>query len=70
MFLERSEFFACSHLDSHFIYVYGGTVKKEDKYVIERYDTKDDKWEVMDIKLNESYPYNDIFNTYFLLLIN
>jgi len=38
--------------------------------VIERYDTKDDKWEVMDIKLNDKYPYNDIFKTYFLLLVN
>ncbi|CDW77937.1 rhomboid family [Stylonychia lemnae] len=70
MFLERSEFFACSHPGSHFIYVYGGTVKQEDRYAIERYNSKDDKWEVMDIKLNETFPYIDIFNTHSLLLVN
>ena len=44
MFLERSEFFSCSNINSPFIYVYGGTIKKEERGIIERYDTKEDAW--------------------------
>lgn len=69
MFIERSEFFASTHPDSHFIYVYGGTLINEEKYVIERYNAKDDLWEVMNVKLSDQFPYFDIFNTFCLLLV-
>lgn len=39
MFIERSEFTAVTHPNSHFIYVFGGTLKQEDRYIIERYDS-------------------------------
>jgi hypothetical protein len=46
MFIERSEFYGCSHPDGHLIYVFGGgTIRPEERcYIIERYDSKEDKW--------------------------
>ena len=69
MVLERSEFYAVSCPDSHFIYVFGGTLKPEERYVIERYDVKEDAWDVMRVKLSDSIPLTDIFNMFCLMLI-
>lgn len=67
MGIERSEFFACSCPDSAYIYVFGGTMSKTDRYTIERYHTKDDKWEFMNVKLTDKFPYFDLFDTCCLL---
>ena len=63
MFIERSEFHGCSHPDSHLIYVFGGTLRPEERYIIERYDSKEDKWEVIAVRLHENFPFLDIFYT-------
>ena len=63
MFIERSEFHGCSHPDSHLIYVFGGTLRPEERYIIERYDSKEDKWEVLAVRLHENFPFLDIFYT-------
>lgn len=52
MMLERSEFFGVSNIESKFIYVFGGTLKNEDWRILERYNSKEDAWEVLDIKIN------------------
>lgn len=49
MKLERSEFNAVSNGESHFIYVFGGTIQQEDKRVIERYNCMEDEWETLSI---------------------
>lgn len=69
MTLERSEFCAVSSAESHFVYVFGGTLKPEEKYVIERYDVKEDAWEVMRVSLSEEIPFSDIFNVFCLMLV-
>jgi len=68
MFIERSEFTAVSSADSHFIYVFGGTLKPEERYVIERYDAKEDLWEIMSVRLSDEIPFTDIFNTFCTLV--
>lgn len=44
-------------------------MKVEEKYIIERYDTKDDTWEIMNIKLSDKFPFFNIFNTFSILLV-
>ncbi len=68
MFLERSEFYAVSNLDSHHIYVFGGTLKPDDRSVIERYDAREDLWENMNVRVSETIPYTEIFNTHCVLV--
>jgi hypothetical protein len=53
MHLERSDFFGASSgsWGSHYIYVFGGTPNSKDKSMIERYDSRDDEWEVMSVKI-------------------
>lgn len=68
MFIERSEFYAVSNPSSNYIYVFGGTIKQEDKSVIERYDVKEDIWEVMNVRMTEKIPFQDIFNTFCILI--
>lgn len=69
MFIERSEFSAVSNPQSHYIYVFGGTLKPDDMWVIERYNVKEDLWEIMNVKLpSNRFPFFDIFNTHCVLL--
>ena len=65
MLLDRSEFFAVVGINSKYIYVFGGTLKPEERNLIERYDSWDDNWDMLEIKVNSHL---DIFNTFCILL--
>jgi hypothetical protein len=47
MTFDRADFFAVSGPNSHYIYVFGGTTKEEDKQIIEKYNCRDNIWEVL-----------------------
>ena len=47
MNLDRSDFCVVSNLSSDFIYVFGGTLNENDKRIIERYNNKEDLWEIL-----------------------
>lgn len=58
MIYERKDFGATCFKDSYFIYVFGGTVgphAHKDNKLIERYNTVENKWEVLDLKLEEEF---------------
>ena len=43
-------------------------MKEEEKYFIERYDCRSDEWELLKVKLTESFPYFNLFHTFPMLL--
>lgn len=49
--------------------MYGGTLSSQDKFIIERYDSKDDTWEIMNIKLSDKFPFFNTFHTFSILLV-
>jgi len=61
---ERKDFGATTFLDSYFIYVFGGTVgphSHKDNKLIERYNTVENTWEVLDLDLEEEFnPFNTL----------
>ena len=61
MHYESSDFFASCGRNSQFIYVFFGTTNKSDCNVVERYNSRDDLWEIIKVKVD--IPVS-LFNTF------